>query len=72
MLTVQVMEFVQHLVIMLIEITDFLGLPLIKTLLTDTITIMIHSAIVSTILESVAGMTANCQLPFLLRTQILK
>ena len=69
---VKVMEYVQRLVIMLIEITDFLGLPLIKCLLTTTMTIVIHSREVSTILESVAGLTVSCQLPYLLHTEILK
>ena len=68
----EIMEFVQHLVVMLIEITDFLGLPLIKSLLTTTIAIAIHSKLTLTILWIVAGMTVTCQLPFLLQDKKLK
>ena len=67
-----IMEFVQHLVIMKIEITDFLGLPLINTLLTTTMRIVIHFGATLTILERLAGMTVACQLPFLLKAEILK
>ena len=69
---VEIMEFAQHLVIMVIEITDFLGLPLINSLLTTTIPIVIQSQPVLTILEIVAGVTVACQLPFLLQTGVLK
>ena len=65
-------EFIQHLVIMIIGMTNFLGLPLINTLPTDTMPIVIHFGITSTILGSVAGITVACQLPSLLQAIILK
>ena len=68
----EIMEFVQHLVMVATKITDYLGLPLISYLLTTTTAIVTRSTTPLTILEIAAGMTVACLLPFLLQTIILK
>jgi hypothetical protein len=58
------MEFIQHLVMLRIVIIVSLDLHLTSTVLTITTLIVIHFPQTLTTLWSVAGMTANCQVPY--------